>query len=47
MAGFMEEGLKNIAQITSAKVCSVFLKYRRPDVIRTITPATLTASPDQ
>ena len=36
-----------IAQITSAKVCSVFLKYQIPDATRTITSITAIASPGQ
>ena len=46
MAGVVESAF-SIAQITSAKVCSVFLKYQIPDATRTITSITATASPGQ
>ena len=39
--------LFEIAQITSAKTCSVFLKYQRPDAIRTNTSTIAIAKPGQ
>ncbi len=46
MAEVVEDAV-GLAQITSAKVCSVFLKYQMPDATKMITSITATTRPGQ